>query len=296
MERRPLGNTDIMVSPVAFGGWPITGITTLDVNESDSLASIRTGLEMGINFFDTAYMYGANGESEQLIGRAVADCRDEIVVATKGGAHWDEQKNQVYDGRRERLRFECEESLRRLDMDYVDLLYLHAPDPKVPVAESAGALRELMDEGKARAIGTSNMTVDQLDQFHVVCPVAAYQPPYSMLQRQIEEDTLPWCREQNVAVMAYWPLMMGLLAGKLTRDRVFPARDGERNGPCSRASNTKRTSISSTEFARLPTMQAQRSSKSWSTGPSINPVSQRRSVARNDLLKLAKTPARWAGA
>ena len=231
MERRPLGNTDIMVSPVAFGGWPITGITTLEVDESQSRASLGACLEEGINFFDTAYLYGAQGESERLIGRAVADCRAEVVIATKGGAHWDEAKNQIYDASPTRLRYELEESLRRLNMDCVDLLYLHAPDPKVPVAESAGALREFMEQGKARSIGASNMTVTQLEQFQAVCPLSAYQPPYSMLQRQIEADTLPWCRAHHVSVMSYWPLMMGLLAGKLLRDHVFPPRDGRAKWP-----------------------------------------------------------------
>ena len=159
MERWPIGTTEIMISPVAFGGWPITGITTLDVDESHSLASLRACLEVGINFFDTAYVYGPRGESERLIGRAVAECRDDVVIATKGGAHWNEEKNQVYDGSPARLRYECDESLRRLNVDRVDLLYLHAPDPQVPLAESAGALRELMEQSKTRCIGTSNMTV-----------------------------------------------------------------------------------------------------------------------------------------
>ena len=103
MERRPLGNTEIMVSPVAFGGWPITGITTLEVDESQSRASLGACLEEGINFFDTAYLYGAQGESERLIGRAVADCRTEVVIATKGGIHWNEAGERVVDGRPSRL-------------------------------------------------------------------------------------------------------------------------------------------------------------------------------------------------
>ena len=231
MDRRPIGNTEITISPVAFGGWPITGITTLNVEESNSLAALRTCLEVGINFFDTAFLYGPQGESERLIGHAVAECRDDVVIATKGGAHWNEEKNQGYDGSPARLHYECEESLRRLNVDHVELFYLHAPDPKIPVAESAGALLELMEQGKARCIGTSNMTVEQLEQFHTVCPISAYQPPYNMLQWQIEGDTLPWCRERNVSVMAYWPLMMGLLAGKLSPDHVFPPRDGRAKWP-----------------------------------------------------------------
>jgi aryl-alcohol dehydrogenase-like predicted oxidoreductase len=128
------------------------------------------------------------------------------------------------------LRRECEESLRRLETDYVDLYYLHAPDPKVPVGESAAALRKLMEKGKTRSVGVSNVTVAQLEEFAAACPIAAYQPPYNMLQRQIEADTLPWCRAHNVAVLVYWPLMKGLLAGKLRRDQSF-AGDSRRKYP-----------------------------------------------------------------
>lgn len=231
MERRRIGTTDIMVSPVAFGGWPITGITTLGTEKHESLASVRACLTSGINFFDTAFLYGAEGESERLIGQVVGPCRDEVVIATKGGAHWDAQKNQVYDASPARLHYECKESLRRLNTDYIDLLYLHAPDPKVPLAESAGAFDELRKQGYVRCVGGSNMSVPQLEEFHSVCPLSAHQPPYSMLQRQIEMDTLGWCVGREVSVMAYWPLMMGLLAGKLTAAHVFDDKDGRKKWP-----------------------------------------------------------------
>lgn len=231
LERRPIGSTDIRVSPVALGGFPIAGITSLDVNDTDSLATIRACFDRGINFIDTAYLYGANGESEKLIGRALGKRRDEMVIATKGGAHWAEDRRQACDGRPETLKRECEDSLQRLGTDRVELLYLHKPDPKVPVSESAGALRELMEAGKARCIGVSNFNVEQLAAFHATCPVSAYQPCYNILQREIEADTLPWCREHNVSVMVYWPLMLGLLAGKLSRDHVFPPRDGRAKYP-----------------------------------------------------------------
>lgn len=231
MNHRKLGRTQIEVSAVALGCWPISGMTSLDVNERDSLATVRAAHEAGINFFDTAYCYGANGESERLIGRALAGVRDQVVIATKCGIHWDEKLERQIDGRPATLKRECEESLQRLGTDRVELLYLHAPDPKTPVSDSAGALKELMDAGKARAVGVSNFSLEQLGQFHRVCPISAFQPAYNMLQREIEADTLPWCQENDVSVVVYWPLMKGLLAGKLKRDHAFDPRDGRAKYP-----------------------------------------------------------------
>ncbi len=230
MQRRPLGNSGFEVSPVALGCWPIAGVTTLDTNEADSIATIRACFDLGINHLDTAHVYGPNGESEKLISRAIADRRDELVIATKCGIHY-EGAEMVTDGRPERLRAECEESLRRLGTDCVELLYLHAPDENMPIEESAGLLRELMESGKTRAVGASNCTLEQLRAFQAVCPIAAVQLPYNMLQRDIEQRTIPWCREQSIAVMAYWPLMKGLLAGRLPRDHVLHQRDSRRKYP-----------------------------------------------------------------
>lgn len=226
VEYRTLGNTEIQITPVSMGCWPISGMTSLDVNDSDSVATLEAALESGINFFDTAYCYGLTGESERLIARALGHCRDKIVIATKGGLHWNAQGQRVSDARPKRLRQECDESLQRLNTDRIDLLYLHAPDPKTPLAESAGALLDLVQAGKARSIGVSNVSLEQLKEFHAACTLAAFQPPYNMLQREIEVDTLPWCREQGIAVLVYWPLLKGLLAGKLARDHVFQPRDG----------------------------------------------------------------------
>jgi aryl-alcohol dehydrogenase-like predicted oxidoreductase len=209
----------------------MSGMTSVDVNDQDSLATLEAALDAGINFLDTAYCYGATGESERLIETVLRDRREPIVLATKGGVHWDENGNRVQDARPSRLRWECNESLRRLRTDHVDLLYLHAADPQVPVAESAGALRSLLEEGKARAIGASNLSVDQLEDFQRACPLSAVQPPYNMLQRQIEQDIVPWCRRRNISVIVYWPLMKGLLAGRLPRDHAFSPRDGRRKYP-----------------------------------------------------------------
>jgi aryl-alcohol dehydrogenase-like predicted oxidoreductase len=205
-------------------------VTSLDTNEADSIATVRACFDLGINHLDTAHVYGPRGESETLIGRAVAGRRDELVIATKSGIHY-EGTAMVNDGRPTKLRAECEESLRLLGTDRVELLYLHAPDENVPIEVSAGALFELMQEGKTRSVGASNCTIDELEEFENVCPLTAVQMPYNMLQRDIEQRTIPWCRDRNIAVMVYWPLMKGLLAGRLPRDHRFHERDSRRNYP-----------------------------------------------------------------
>lgn len=228
--RRRLGKTNIEITPVAMGCWPVTGITSVDVTRERSEATIRAAFDAGINFFDTAYMYGYDGESEEMIGDVLGGVRDEIVIATKCGLHW-ENKVSVSDASPERIIAECDESLRRLNTDRVELYYLHAPDPQVPVAESAGAISELMQAGKVLAAGLSNGSVDELAEFHAACPLSAYQPHYNMLQREIEDFQLPWCVENSVSTMVYWPLMKGLLAGKLARNHQFDPKDGRQKYP-----------------------------------------------------------------
>jgi aryl-alcohol dehydrogenase-like predicted oxidoreductase len=229
-ELRPLGGSGFRVSPVALGCWPIAGQTTLDTNEADSIATLKTCLEIGVNHLDTAHVYGPNGESENLIRRALGRRRDEVVIATKCGIHY-EGTEMVTDGRPEVLRRECDESLRRLGTDRVELLYLHSPDENLPLAESAGALRDLMAAGKTRSVGASNCSLEQLKVFQSACPLTAVQLPYNMLQRDIEQQSIPWCRTQNIAVMVYWPLMKGLLAGRLPAAHDFDPRDSRRKYP-----------------------------------------------------------------
>jgi aryl-alcohol dehydrogenase-like predicted oxidoreductase len=154
-----------------------------------------------------------------------------MAIASKGGLHWEPGRQQIVDGRPERLKLECEESLRRLGTDRIELLYLHAPDPKIPLTDSAGALRELLQAGKTRAVGASNVSLAQLQEFAAVCPVTAVQPPYNMLQRDIDRDLIPWCISQNISVVIYWPLLKGLLAGKIPRGHVFPTTDSRHKYP-----------------------------------------------------------------
>ncbi len=224
-SRREIGQSGIFVSPVALGCWPIAGMTSLDVNDDDSRGTIRAAIDSGINFLDTAHCYGIDGKSEVLIGEVIAGCRDDVVIASKGGIHWDSDGVRHYDGSPERIIRECEISLLRMGIDTIDLLYQHAPDPKVPVEESAVAFASLLGLGKIRGVGVSNFEVEQLNRFHAVCPISAVQPPYNMLQRDIEADLIPWCVKHNVSVINYWPLMKGLLAGKIRRGHEFNPAD-----------------------------------------------------------------------
>ncbi|QDT68193.1 General stress protein 69 [Planctomycetes bacterium MalM25] len=234
--QRPLAETGLKVSPVALGCWPMAGVTTLGASHDSGVATVRAALDAGVSHFDTAYVYGPNGESDRILAEALAGRRDEVVLASKVGVHYEtaapgEKPTMATCGRPEVLKAECDELLRRLKTDRVDLLYLHSPDPDVPIAESAGALAELMAEGKTLCVGASNTQLEQTEAFHAACPLSALQLPYNMLQRDIEERTLPWARDHGVAVMVYWPLMKGLLAGAMGRDHTLDDKDSRRGYP-----------------------------------------------------------------
>lgn len=234
---RPLGSSAVSVGPLGLGCWPLASMTRTGVTREAAVATIRAAIDAGITHLDTAYCYGEHGESERAIREATAGRRDAVVIAGKCGIHWEPDpttsppRRQAVDGRPERIRAEVEESLGRLGTDRFDLLYLHAPDPAVPIEESAGALRLLLDAGKARAIGLSNATVEQLARFAAVCPLAACQMHFNMLQRDIAKEVLPWCMGRGVAMVVYWPLMKGLLAGRMHRGQVFPTSDSRHKYP-----------------------------------------------------------------
>ena len=229
---RPLGRSGLQISPFGLGCWPIAGMTREGITREAAVATVAAALDAGILHLDTAYCYGAEGESERAIGEAIRGRnRADLFLAGKCGIHWEPGRTQCVDGRPERLRQEVEESLRRLGTDHLDLLYLHAPDPRVRLEESMIELDRLRAEGLAQAIGVSNVSLDQLQIASQACPVSACQLPYNMLQREIERDIVPWCRDQGVAIVAYWPLMKGLLAGGMPRDRIFPVTDSRHKYP-----------------------------------------------------------------
>jgi len=238
---RPLGTSPVSVGPLGLGCWPLAGMTRSGVTRSAAVATVRAAIDADITHLDTAYCYGEQGESERAIQAALAEldpaARDQLMIAGKSGIHWepdatrDPPRRQAVDGRPGRIRAEVEESLGRLGTDRLDLLYLHAPDPKIPIEESAGELKRLLEAGQARAIGLSNATREHLERFAAECPLAACQMHFNMLQREIERDILPWCMSHGVAMVVYWPLMKGLLAGKMHRGQVFPASDSRHKYP-----------------------------------------------------------------
>jgi aryl-alcohol dehydrogenase-like predicted oxidoreductase len=232
--RRPLGG-GLSVTPVGLGLWPIAGMTTLGTTDKDSLATIRAAIDAGINFFDTAWCYGTDGISERLLGQATRDCRDRVVVATKCGIHWAGDGSRINDASPRRLRAESAESLQRLGVECVDLLYLHSADGRTPVAESAGELGRLREEGRCHLVGASNLSFADLQQFHATTPLAAVQYRFNLLQREIGAAIIPWCRERGIAVVVYWPLMKGLLAGKLRRGWQFDPADRRLDYPMFRS-------------------------------------------------------------
>jgi aryl-alcohol dehydrogenase-like predicted oxidoreductase len=234
---RFLGRSPVTVGPLGLGCWPLAGMTREGITPEVAIATVQAAVDGGIAHLDTAYCYGERGESERAIAQATRGRRDEVVIASKCGIHWEPDatktppRRQCVDGRPERLRAEVEESLVRLGTDHLDLLYLHAPDPTLPIEDSASELKRLLDAGKTRAVGASNVTVEQLERFSAVCPLSACQMHFNMLQREIEREILPWCRERAVAMVVYWPLMKGLLAGTMDRGRVFPVTDSRHKYP-----------------------------------------------------------------
>jgi aryl-alcohol dehydrogenase-like predicted oxidoreductase len=230
-SQRQLGKSAIWVSPVALGTWPLAGIASGPLADEAAVAVIDAALEAGVNHLDTAYAYGRNGESERRIAHAIRNRRDRVVLATKVGVYWDQDGAVQRTGNPRLLRRHFEESLRRLEVEAVDLLYFHAPADDAPLAESAGFFRDVLAEGKTRAVGVSNLSVDQMQAFAAECPIVACQVRYNRLQRKIEADVLPWCRTHHVSVVAYEPLALGLLTGKFTRDYVFSDADWRRRSP-----------------------------------------------------------------
>ncbi|HSI34595.1 MAG: aldo/keto reductase [Phycisphaerae bacterium] len=242
MQPRKLGKSDVLVSPVTFGAWAIGGWMWGGSDEAEAIEAIRASLDAGVNTIDTAAIYGM-GYSEELVAKAIAGRpRASVVIATKCGMRWDGPDDEGSDpwaqkdrtgkdvtirrnARPHSILYECEQSLKRLKTDYIDLYQIHWPDLTTPVEDSMGAMVKLKEQGKIRAIGVSNYNVEWLERASRVAPVASDQPPYSIITRGIERDVLPWCRSHDVGVICYSPMERGLLTGKVPADRVFPADD-----------------------------------------------------------------------
>lgn len=223
--QQKLGNCDLRLSTVGLGLWPIAGISSLGVNDKDSLATIHAALDAGINHIDTAFSYGYDGEADRVLAQVLKQRRDEVVLASKVGQYFDTTRQRVIDGRPETLIQHAQQALERLATDHVDIMYLHLPDPQVPLQESAAAIAEIISRGWAHYAGVSNVDAQQLHDFHAVCPVSVVQPPFNMLQQDAVKDLRDYCLQNNIAMACYWVLMKGLLAGKMDRDHQFDPQD-----------------------------------------------------------------------
>ena len=222
---RQLGKSDLWISSVGFGCWPIAGVSSLEVTDDWSLKTLHAAFDAGINFFDTAYSYGDSGEADSLLKSAFSGRREQIVLASKVGSHYDSERRRIVDGQPATLLEQAAATLQRLSIEHLDLIYLHQPDPEVSIEESAGAIAEIVRRGWARHAAVSNVNADQLRRFHEVCPVIAVQPPYNMLQQSDWLAIRDYCHQQSIGAVCYWVLMKGLLTGNLPRNHQFDPRD-----------------------------------------------------------------------
>ncbi len=223
--------TSLKVSRVAIGTWAIGGWMWGGTDEAESIATIRAAVEHGINVIDTAPVYGF-GRSEEIVGKAIANAklRSRVIIATKAGLDWDNGK-VFRNASRARITQEVENSLRRLRTDYIDIYQVHWPDPLTPIAETADAMLTLFKQGKIRAIGVSNFSVEQMERFRRVAPLHVLQPPYNLFERGIEAGLLPYCLKNGIAMLGYGALCRGLLSGRMRRDSVFEGDDLRRTDP-----------------------------------------------------------------
>ena len=226
----------VKVSRIGLGTWAIGGLEWGAVPEDVAIATCLGALERGINLIDTAPIYG-HGRSEEIVGRAIRahGRREDFFIATKFGLDWNE-RGVFANSTSARLRQELEASLRRLGTDYIDLYQVHWPDTRTSIAETAALLAEFQRQGKVRALGVSNFSVAQMEEFRAVAPLASNQPPYNLFERGIEccahgecsahgENLLPWCKEHNFAVLTYSSLCRSLLAGRVQRGARFDKKD-----------------------------------------------------------------------
>jgi len=221
--------TPLKVSRIALGTWAMGGWMWGGTDQRESIATIHAALEQGINLIDTAPAYGF-GVSEKIVGEALAGIRTEALIATKVGLEWRDAK--VYrNASRARIMQEVEYSLRRLRTDYIDIYQVHWPDPLVPVEETAEAMRLLYQQGKIRAIGVSNFSVDQMNSFRRVAPLHVLQSPYNLFERDIEVQVLRYCRANDIATLGYGALCRGLLSGRMRPDTTFEGDDLRRIDP-----------------------------------------------------------------
>lgn len=257
MHTRQIGESGIEATVIGMGTWVTGGWMWGGSDEAASIAAIQASIDAGITLVDTAPAYG-QGASETIVGKALAGRRDRVILATKCGLVWHTQQgNHFFDAfgkavhrylGRDSIRYEVEASLRRLQTDYIDLYQTHWQDPTTPIEETMSALLELKQEGKIRAIGVSNIAFEQLEAYEQVDRLDSVQEKYSMLDREPEADILPYTRQHNIAMLAYSPLALGLLTGKIGPERQFSGDDQRIDDPRFSVENRQRVAAMLADF------------------------------------------------
>jgi aryl-alcohol dehydrogenase-like predicted oxidoreductase len=224
-----ISGTNLTSSRVALGTWAIGGWMWGGSDQKDSIRTIHAALDQGINLIDTAPVYGY-GRSEEIVGEAMRQHgrRGSVILATKVGLDWTTGKIER-NSTRQRILSEVEDSLRRLQTDYIDIYQVHWPDPFIPIEETAATLRGLYQQGKIRAIGVSNYSPEQMERFKAVAPLHAIQPPYNLFEREIEQDVLPYAADRGITTLTYGALCRGLLSGAMSANRRFGVGDMRKN-------------------------------------------------------------------
>jgi aryl-alcohol dehydrogenase-like predicted oxidoreductase len=236
MKTKRLGNSDLFITPIGFGAWAIGGsgweFAWGSQDDSDSIAAIREALDAGVNWIDTAAVYGL-GHSEEVVGHVLKGMSNRPYVFTKCSMVWDTRRQIGHSLKADSIRRECEASLIRLGVDAIDLYQIHWPDPDADIEEGWATLAALKEEGKVRHIGVSNFDVAQMKRAQAIAPITSLQPRYSLLHREVEDTVLPFCARENVGVIAYSPMASGLLTGAMTSERIaaLPADDWRKRHP-----------------------------------------------------------------
>ncbi len=236
MQKKRLGQSDLEITPLGVGAWAMGGgdwaFSWGPQDDNDSIKAVHAALDGGWNWIDTAPVYGL-GHSEEVLGRALKERSDKPLIFTKCERVWNDQRQIMKSLKRDSLRTECEASLRRLQVDAIDLYQIHWPEPDEDIEEGWETLAQLKEEGKVRWIGVSNFNLAQLERARAIAPVTSVQPPYNLLARDIETELLPYCAQHNIGILCYSPMHSGLLAGRMTRERIeaMPQDDHRRRRP-----------------------------------------------------------------
>lgn len=230
MEQRILGNSDLSISVLGIGAWAMGGgnwkFSWGPQDDGESIAAIHTALDAGVNWIDTAAVYGL-GHAETVVGQAVKERGDKPLIFTKCARVWNENREIGKRLKRDSVMRECEDSLRRLGVDVIDLYQIHWPEPDEDIEEGWEACARLKEQGKVRWIGVSNFSVSQMERIAGIAPITSLQPPYNMLVRGIESEQLPYCQKNGIGVIGYSPMRSGLLTGKMTAERIATMPDDD---------------------------------------------------------------------